>query len=1126
MKFPCYTVLSFLFFASIAIGQDVSSSYDTGPKFSHFFLHPSDSITVSSLLRTADSISAVSIDSMKFYVDKAYSLTTDNIGWADHPLLDSCYYFISALHLNKGQFKESIKYIDSALTMSIRLYPGGHESTIEFYYHRSLLASREKYDSDAHEYISAARYMARNLGLADSTASTQVFQVSGWMALYAGDFETADSCFTHAQKLTRRSLPEQSVAMGDYLSELAYAYNAMYRSNDAIDFFEASLSAYRADSSTSVKTLLESLQATASHHARVGTFSKAATLFQEAEQRYRSEDHKDDNAFAWFLLELGEFYLEIGKYSDAERVLFEAYDLYVALNKPDDFVWAPITIAKYYTNIGLHAEAEPYYHEACSLALTIYGETSGQYAMTMKNLGDYYLHRGRYKEARAVFKDRYAYLESTGPDAAIPRIHTALSLAFANENLGMNDAADALYLAALEEATATYGEGDLELAVVFNNIGQRYKRAGNHAEAGVYIQRAADIYRSSYKLPHPKLATALNNLAKHYHDTGVADSAEHLFEEALDMRRKLFTNPHPDILNSLLHYGEFLATHDRVEEATTHFRELLDGLYQRMDESFEFESEGKQLDFLSNIVRPSLNALSRFCLANATKYPTLAELLLSATMRLKGAIANESAVRQLQLSKSKQVIELNTELTELREQQAALSSRTNSPEVHKERTRIRNDAERLETAIRRLDRRYDKIAVLRAGDWKDLQRVLKKDEAIVEYFAVPNSNDLKDPNQTYHYAAIILRHTGVPVITRTCSQKQLKQFFIAKVDLRNMDSYVMNPVQGGELFNLVWKPVESLLNDVNTVYIVPDGELHRISFAALPSGIPTKPYLDNTLSIRFLTHSKQLLARTRKFAIPPVHEPKTFLLIGDPDFAAAKSAQPGAITARRYKKGWSELPGTRLELSLIASTCEEKNIPHTVLAGKDATEDTLKSFADDPPRVLHIATHGFFFAGIELERITLERLRSTNRGGNQLRIINNPMLRSGLLLTGANAVWTGEVPAASSNDGILTALEVSRLNLIGTELVTLSACETGLGDVLNGEGIFGLQRAFQVAGAGAVIMSLWKVADEPTAILMKTFYSAWLSGTSKTEAFRIARSQLRELYPSPFYWAAFVLVGE
>jgi CHAT domain-containing protein len=216
---------------------------------------------------------------------------------------------------------------------------------------------------------------------------------------------------------------------------------------------------------------------------------------------------------------------------------------------------------------------------------------------------------------------------------------------------------------------------------------------------------------------------------------------------------------------------------------------------------------------------------------------------------------------------------------------------------------------------------------------------------------------------------------------------------------------------------------------------------------------------------------------------------------------------------------WNFLSGTLQEAETISDILKKHNEIVTTVTGSEASEEFLKSLSgDQSPAILHIATHGFF-----LPPPPGQENRDISSSGQYISD-SDPLLRSGIILSGANKYWSGELKQTdSTDDGILTAYEVSNMNLKNTALVVLSACETGLGDIKGGEGVYGLQRAFKIAGAKSIIISLWKVPDKETVELMDLFYSAWLEGKTNHEAFTYAQKELRKKY-SPFYWAAFVMI--
>jgi CHAT domain-containing protein len=213
----------------------------------------------------------------------------------------------------------------------------------------------------------------------------------------------------------------------------------------------------------------------------------------------------------------------------------------------------------------------------------------------------------------------------------------------------------------------------------------------------------------------------------------------------------------------------------------------------------------------------------------------------------------------------------------------------------------------------------------------------------------------------------------------------------------------------------------------------------------------------------------------------------------------------------------SQLPATQTEIDLISDNLKSKGWDVELISGVDATETRVKSI--EAPKILHIATHGFFFEDQEMINHT-NMISKDNK-----KAVTNPMTRSGLIFSGAENTMNGEVLA--NDNGWLNSYEASLLNLRGTELVVLSACKTGSGEVQNGKGVYGLQRAIRVAGAESLIMSMWEVDDKATQELMTLFYDYWIDKKmSKKEAFKEAQQKIREKYKHPYYWGAFIMLGE
>jgi CHAT domain-containing protein len=320
------------------------------------------------------------------------------------------------------------------------------------------------------------------------------------------------------------------------------------------------------------------------------------------------------------------------------------------------------------------------------------------------------------------------------------------------------------------------------------------------------------------------------------------------------------------------------------------------------------------------------------------------------------------------------------------------------------------------------------------------------------------------------------------------------------------------------------RPIAELVKDCTRLLIAPDSELSRIPFEVLR--LDTGERVIDRFGVSYVSTGRDVL----RFEAGRQRAGTTPVVIADPDFDLAASsahadrrssfADQVAVPLDRATR-FERLPGTRVEGRRVADL-----LSVTPWQGEAATEARLK--AAHSPRILHIATHGFF---LEMDQnqgpnsVVEVGFESESGSFTMIRRTVDPLLRSGLVLAGVNAFLEGRTVPESMEDGILTAEDVAGLDLVDTELVVLSACETGLGDVHDGEGVFGLQRAVEIAGAQSLIMSLWKVPDEATADLMTELYTQLAAGKGPADALRSAQLKIQTRLPHPLHWGAFVCRG-
>ena len=378
------------------------------------------------------------------------------------------------------------------------------------------------------------------------------------------------------------------------------------------------------------------------------------------------------------------------------------------------------------------------------------------------------------------------------------------------------------------------------------------------------------------------------------------------------------------------------------------------------------------------------------------------------------------------------------------------------------------------------------------------------------------------------YVAIVIEHDKDPYLIMLDNQNMIEDrlfpFYRSFVndDYNNIDK---------KSYDFFMKKIIDKVGYDKTIFLSPDGIYNNVSIATL-FDVDKGQYLLETTDIRIVSSARGFVSN--KTAAPRVYKNNNIEIIGNPKFDLSKSEATFSSDEtyvsrdveisnfeRLTRFGISQLPGTGIEINDIKNLFENNNWSASLAESVLANETRIKKV--NSPRVMHIATHGFFFPKQENEYDPISQLMGLEIN----KTYEHPLMRSGLLLSGAQNTIRGE--NLVGDNGVLTSLEARELNLSETELVVLSACETGVGDFVSGEGVYGLQRSILEAGAENVIMSLWKVDDIATQMLMTTFYVNWIEkGMTKREALKQSQMTIKntEGYSSPYYWGAFILIGK
>lgn len=836
-----------------------------------------------------------------------------------------------------------------------------------------------------------------------------------------------------------------------------------------------------------------------------------------------------------------------GDFSKAKRYYNDAISTFEknGLEATSEYVSTLNSLALLYTNKGELPKAEETFDQALSMVDRMKGDNEDLRAGVNGNLAQVYELMGNYKKAipmqRSVLKEEK---EIYGDDS----YYTALN----SMTLGLTLLKAKKYTESeklLQDALLLLEKNDSKESVDFgrtlNNLSRLYGEQGKGQLAVEYGQKATQAYKSTLGENHHETAFGHYNLANAFLGSEKLQDAEKHITRAYQIRRKKLGKNHPNFAVSARQMAIYEWKRKNKKAALGYYKEAFDNYFTQINSFFPVLTEDEKAKFYYTNVKPTFEQYISFVVEYANQDPSLIGDIYNYQLSLKGLIlyATKKVRASILASNDNTLIEQYNTWISQKEQLSKLFS-ANDLDVDIRNKKIDSltvASDKLEKDLSASSEVFSKNFANTNITWKDVQGKLKTGEAAVEIvrFRKFSNKSAGAFTDDVNYAALVVTSEtkGNPQFVVIENGKKLESRYLS--NYRNAIRYQVNENYSYKLF---WKPIAAKLDGVKKIYFSPDGVYNQISIYTLRNP-KTKDYLINEIDLQLVTNTKDLLAFNEKsvptgnvfFGYPNYNmglkesqinqkENETRGMRGargakaqgdekfDPSTVVTRGVRGNLLRYMQSTNSLAMLPGTKREVETMEDLYKKKNKDVNVFLNNEALETKIKEQKN--PGTLHIATHGFF----------LEADPDTKNADNY---VENPLLRSGLIMAGANSfIKTGALAKQhAGDDGILTAYEAMNLNLDKTEIVVLSACETGLGEVKNGEGVYGLQRAFQVAGAEAIIMSMWSVDDNATQELMTNFYDRWLSTGDKHTAFIEAQKKVKEKYKKPFYWGAFVMIG-
>lgn len=834
-------------------------------------------------------------------------------------------------------------------------------------------------------------------------------------------------------------------------------------------------------------------------------YKKAEENFLKSEEEFKKLEKTSHPLYPKLINNLGLLYYTIKHLSEAEDYIQKALKI-SQKEKGENYTAALNNQAMIWKDKGLYTESEKQFEKIKAIQIQNKQEYSISAAIVLNNQAILFQELGRYNDAEQTLSQamEIAALTLKGTSNTYQRF--LINQALLYQQMKRYQEAEILFLQSIKLKEKRIGTSNHpDLAHMLTGLAGLYIEMGKTEKTEELLLEAQRIYEKKLGLDNLSYAKASDYLGQFYRSQNQLKESEKQLKTALTIREKQLGNKHIKTIETQEQLALLYWKQDKIEESSKLFENVITHNYEFIKNYFPAMSETEKERYWDKI-HPTFLRFYNFVIDTEKKYPKKYPLLLTqmhnAHLATKAILLNTTnRIKESVLRSNSQKLK-NDYKKWIKNREELIKLYTYSPEELKEQG-IDRDA--LERETNQIEKHLSESLpdLFKESDLKtytDIRKALPQKTAFVDIISFPNySNKL---SETHYIALIGSPNFDTPQIIFLKNGNELE-----KEDFFYHRNTIQFQLEDRDSFLAYWKPIYDELEKIKAeeatekIFVSLDGIYNQININTLQ--VSDTSYIIDHQNLVFLNNLKDL---TKKKSYANTTRYNKVVLVGYPNYGNQGKIPP--------------LPGTKIEIETIQNLLQKNWQRTEIILGDLANEKTVKAIQQ--PRILHIATHGFFLADTVISNG--DNSRSFGLQANLVR--QNPLLRSGLMFAGAEAALEQQnsKEKTESNNGILTAYEARGLNLEGTELVILSACETGLGDIKSGEGVYGLQRAFQLAGAKSTIISLWQVSDERTAQLMAYFYENWTKNKDVNQAFREAQEKLKADYPEPYFWGAFMLI--
>ena len=850
-----------------------------------------------------------------------------------------------------------------------------------------------------------------------------------------------------------------------------------------------------------------------------GLFSKAIKLYDQAAELTKNIDNGYNAYYSYSISNIAISYYALGNYTMALKYLEQSAEIKKEVYGPEDPLYASAlnNISIIYYMYEDYNKAIDYDLRALEIKKKTLGEDNPKYASSLSTLGRIYSKIGNYKNALKYQTQALDIYKKTIGEETPEYASTLNAIGLIYTEMNEKQTALNYYVQALDIRKKVLGVNHPSYGESLNNVGTICQEVGDYQKALKFYTVALDIAKEK----NGDYAYILNNMGNTYYKMKNYSKALEYYLKAKDMWGKTSGKSSSNYSLVLKNIAVAYSGMGDYRNAVLNDKQAADIFKKKLIRNFSYMTASERESYWSSFEDYFYETRNHTYYAHddtlATKSAYDSELIN------KGLLL-ASEISTTNIIKESGNTALISEYEDMKKMHQRLNEEQDKPIAERsfDCDSLENELQKKEKHIMQSCKEYGDVTSFIKICWKDVQNSMKNNDVAIEF------TNFSERGITRYMALVITKDMEAPVciplFEKTEMQKLQRGVVPSKTDTPEDDenrgaTTVTTKRQGiyesTGLYNILWKPLEKYFPENPRIYFAPSGMLHQIAIEYAPTGdgklISDKYEMYRVSSTRFLALDYMPMQMKNTVLYGGIYyDSDTTTMKRESDRYATRGAQYAtfaAFNSGEERGSLSYLPGTKEEVEDIAGKMKGKQISTTIYEGSQANEESFKALSGKAISILHIATHGFFLPSDE-------KLSG-----------DNSLIQSGLLMSGANLAWQNQPIPEGIEDGILTAKEISYMDLRKTDMVVLSACQTALGEI-TGEGVFGLQRGFKKAGVHTIIMSLWPVDDNATLLMMSEFYTNLTKGMSKREAFLAAQNKVKTTagFENPRYWAAFIML--